>query len=226
MRRYGRVWRLYRRLRRAPAKKREEELTHWHARQAAEGTLANDHYAETFCGLVGLTPDFYQGKEILDIGCGPRGSLEWATGAKRRVGLDPLVEDYRDLGIEAHAMEYVAGRSESMPFADASFDIVTSLNSLDHVDDLQKTVAEIKRVLRPGGHVVVVVEVGHEPTWSEPQMLGWDLPERFAPELSVLWRADYERGKGMYDAAWRGQLFDHADLTKRAGVLVAVMRKA
>ena len=133
---------------------------------------------------MGLEPNFYAGKDVLDIGCGPRGGLNWADMARRRVGLDPLADDYRELGIDSHPMEYIAAGAERMPFEDASFDIVASLNSLDHVDDLEAAIEEIKRVLRPGGYLVLVVEVGHEPTWSEPQMISWDVCARFGPEAT------------------------------------------
>jgi len=42
-----------------------------------------------FLDYFGLSKDFYKGKKILDIGCGPRGSLEWADMTLERVGLDP-----------------------------------------------------------------------------------------------------------------------------------------
>lgn len=48
------------------------------------------------------------GRRVLDVGCGPRGSLEWADRARVRVGLDPLVDAYRELGVADHAMGYVA----------------------------------------------------------------------------------------------------------------------
>ena len=226
MRKHGVVWRLYRRLRGAPRRKRDEELTYWQSRKAAEGTLHNDHYEAQYTRLVGLEPGFYAGKDVLDLGCGPRGSLSWMVQARRRVGLDPLADDYLALGADEHPMEYVTGVAERMPFPDASFDVVTSFNSLDHVDDLDRTIAEIKRVLRPEGHLVVAVEVGHEPTWSEPQTVTWDVCDRFVPELAVVEAREYERGSGfLLDAAWRGDAFDHDDPTPRAGVLIAVLRR-
>ena len=213
--------RLYRRRR-----KRAEELGYWRERLATEGRLGHAHYEALYTGLVGLTADFYAGKDVLDVGCGPRGSLEWAVRARRRVGLDPLADDYRELGIDEHAMEYVTAPAEAMPFADASFDVVTSLNSLDHVDDLERTVAEMKRVLREGGHLVLVVEVGHEPTWSEPQELSWDSWRLFEPELEPVEVGEWERGtEHMYDAAFRRERFDRSDAAPRPGVLTAVMRK-
>lgn len=226
MKKQGAAWRLYRRIRGAPRKKREEELTYWQTRKAAEGTLDNEHYKAQYTQLVGLDADFYSGKDVLDIGCGPRGSLAWMVGARRRVGVDPLADDYRALGTDAHPMEYVRAAAEEMPFDDASFDVVTSFNSLDHVDDIDRTICEIKRVLRPDGHLIVAVEIGHEPTWSEPQTLTWDLCRRFEPEVEVLQVREYERGSGiLYDGAWRGDAFDHDDPTPRPGVLVAVLRR-
>ena len=194
--------------------------------QAAEGQLRGDHYGGLFTGLVKLEPSFYTGKDVLDIGCGPRGSLNWAEMARRRVGLDPLAEDYRELGIDSHPMEYVAAAAEQMPFENATFDVITSFNSLDHVEDLDRTVAEIKRVLRPAGHLVLVVEVGHEPTWSEPQEITWDVCARFEPQLEVSHSHEYERsGDNIYADAWAGRAFDHSDPAPRSGLLVAVLRR-
>jgi SAM-dependent methyltransferase len=219
------VRRALRRLR-AGRRKHDEELGYWRARRAAEGRLENEHYAAVFTGLVGLEPEFYAGAEILDVGCGPRGSLEWAHTARRRVGLDPLADAYRELGTDEHAMEYVQGPAERMPFDDASFDVVTSFNSLDHVDDLDRTVAEVKRVMRPGGHLVLAVEVGDAPTWTEPQTLSWESWRVFEPELELVARAEYERGEAnLYDGAFRRVPFDHSDSSPRTGVLTLVMRK-
>jgi hypothetical protein len=44
--------------------------------------------------------DFFKGKKFLDIGCGPRGSLEWASQATTRVCADPLAVQYGKLGAD------------------------------------------------------------------------------------------------------------------------------
>ncbi len=49
----------------------------------------------------------------------------------------------------------VVGRAEALPVADASVDLVTAAGSLDFVDDLDAAVAEIARVLAPGGVALV-----------------------------------------------------------------------
>lgn len=160
--------------------KGEMEMRYWRKRQRVEGTLGHDHYAWLYTGEFGLTLNDYVGKRVLDIGCGPRGSLEWADGATERVGLDPLVEDYRALGIDQHAMNYVASGAENIPFPDGHFDLVATFNSLDHVDDVDATIREITRVTRRGGIGLVIVEVNHPATPTEPHTLPWELFDRFA----------------------------------------------
>jgi SAM-dependent methyltransferase len=175
-----------------PPAKGDAEMDYWSRRAAIEGTLGNAHYERVFTAQFHLQRSFFDAKRVLDVGCGPRGSLEWAAGAARRVGLDPLVERYRELGIDRHAMDYVAAPAERMPFADASFDIVASLNSLDHVDDVDAAVAEITRVAAPGATWLLTVEVGHEPTATEPHSLPWTFAENLAG-----WRLQWSARNGL-----------------------------
>ncbi len=144
------------------------------------------HYEHFFTTFFGLTRDDYAGKALLDIGCGPCGSLEWASGARERVGLDPLADDYRKLANDSQAMRYCAAPSEAIPFPDGHFDCVSTFNSLDHVDNVEATVREIKRVTAPGGRVLLIVEIGHVPTPTEPHDLDESIVERFAPEFEAL----------------------------------------
>jgi ubiquinone/menaquinone biosynthesis C-methylase UbiE len=153
-----------------------------------EASLANAHYERVFTTHFGLTPDFFAHKRILDIGCGPRGSLEWASMAADRVGLDPLADDYREFGIDRHAMRYVMAPAEDMPFDAESFDVVTLLNSLDHVDDVPGTIAEVSRVAVEGGTLLLTVEVRHRPTATEPHWLDWDIVDQFS-DWTVAWTA-------------------------------------
>ena len=104
----------------------------------------------------------------------------------QRVGLDPLVPSYLGLGANKHKMEYVASGSENIPFPDAHFDIVACLNALDHVDDLDATIREIKRVTKPGGFFLLSVEIDHPPTPTEPITLNDVVLKTFGPEFEVL----------------------------------------
>ncbi len=77
--------------------------------------------------FFGLPLELYDGKRVLDLGCGPRGSLEWAERAAERVGLDPLADEYQRLHSREHAMTYVAAPAEAIPFPDSHFDVVSTI---------------------------------------------------------------------------------------------------
>jgi len=202
--------------------KEKHELSFWQKKlQEEDGQLVNRHYARFYTEFFGLSPEFYAGKRIVDIGCGPRGSLEWADMAKERIGLDPLVRPYLKLGAQDHKMQYVAADAEAMPFADGHFDCAFSFNSLDHVADLGKTIAEIKRVTKPGGSFLLITDVNHEPTACEPQRLSWDVVKLFEPEFTLESEAHFERGAGVYESLTRGDRYDHGNASTRYGVLTA-----
>jgi len=165
--------------------KEHEEFKYWTRQKAREGVLAAKHFEGIMTAGFGLVPAFYTGKRILDVGCGPRGSLEWAEMARQRVGLDPLACRYRELGTARHAMRYVTGVAERMPFTEGSFDVVTSLNSLDHVSDLRESLAEVTRVTRRGGHFVVAVEVHARPRPTEPVSVPWNLAQMLATAFTT-----------------------------------------
>jgi ubiquinone/menaquinone biosynthesis C-methylase UbiE len=201
------------------------EWAYWKSRQIEEGTLNNDWYQDTFTKRVGLSKDFYTNKKILDIGCGPRGSLEWADIAEERVGLDPLVERYRSLGIDRHSTHYVNAPAEDIPYPGNYFDVVTSINSLDHVDDVDAAIREMIRVLAPGGMILLVVEIHPKPTIAEPHALPWQLVHRFEPMMRVVEERHLEKpakGVNYFDEQTP---FNHDDKVERSGVLIAKLQK-
>ena len=116
--------------------KRGYELAYWWSRKLQEGKLANEHYSWLMTEPFHLQAEAYRGRRVLDVGCGPRGSLEWCAIAAERVGLDPLADGYRKLGVQRHAMTYCCAPAEAIPFPDEYFDVVICINALDHVDDV------------------------------------------------------------------------------------------
>ena len=207
--------------------KEREEITYWKTKLAAEGQLSNEHYLYSYTSTFDIEPSFYAGKRILDIGCGPRGSLEWADMAAERVGLDTLAPKYLKMGADRHKMTYVAASSDAIPFATEHFDVVCSFNSLDHVAHLEKTIAEIKRVVRPGGLFLLIVEVNHRPTASEPIDLPWSISQAFMDAFSLLNEKRYEMDKNreIYRQIYIDDRFDDANPVDRPGILVAKFKK-
>ena len=206
------------------AAKHWEEIRYWQ-RQARQGALDNSWYVGLFTKPFGLDIVDFDGKRILDIGCGPLGSLEWANSARERVGLDPLVSQYTDLGISKHAMKYVKGRSEEIPFEDQHFDYVTCFNALDHVDDVHKSLDEIVRVLRIGGRFLIMVDIGHNPTLSEPHRLQWDVLDRISDRCTTLRCQRFEQVGGAAKSVQEGREFTSLDSARNEGVLLAMLER-
>lgn len=207
-------------------KKRHKELAFWLRKATVEGHLDNDHFKYYYTEHFDLAVQDYEDKRILDIGCGPRGSLEWANVAAERIGIDPLAEEYRQIGAANHEMEYIAGRAENIKFEDDYFDVVTSMNSLDHVDELDTVIEEIKRVTKPGGLFLLITDVNHDPTIAEPVSYEWEITDRFEPEFDLLWEDHREKSEGgVYESAKYGEPYDHDNPEQRYGVLSAKFQR-
>jgi SAM-dependent methyltransferase len=115
---------------------------------------------------------------LLDVGYGSGVFLpELALRTGRLVGID--VHDGRD-GVEAmaEAMGIDADlRTESLfdlPFADGEFDALVSVSVLEHLRDLDGALAELSRVVAPGGRVVLGVPVRNAATSSFFRLVGYD----------------------------------------------------
>ena len=93
--------------------------------------------------------------DVLDVGCGMSSVLHFVEG--RRVGLDPLMAQYRKL--YRYPFETIVAPGEAIPRPNASFDVVFCSNCIDHSTSPEQLVAEMRRVLRPGGLAVLTCEV-------------------------------------------------------------------
>ncbi len=207
--------------------KEASELAYWKLKKRKEKELNNDHYKYFYIEHFGLSEAFYSGKKVLDVGCGPRGSLEWADMTIERVGLDPLADKYLKLGADAHKMTYVNAGSESIPFPDDYFDVVCSFNSIDHVEDLPTTCQEIRRVLRNGGTFLLIVDIHDEPTINEPQPIDWNFIKKNFSEWDLKEERHFEKSvDGIYQSIRNSIPFDHNNLKDRYGILSARLEKA
>lgn len=201
------------------------EFSYWKYRKKKGEDLSNKHYEYFYTAVFGFDKSFYKDKKILDIGCGPRGSLEWADLAKERVGLDPLADSYLDLGVHKHKMHYVNAPAEKIPFPDNYFDVVCSFNSLDHVDDMGQVMKEIIRVLAPKGVFLLITEVNHRPTSTEPQSFSFDVVKIFLPNFKLVEERHYEKSGGVYRSVKLGIPYDRNNKKRRTGLLLAKLYK-
>ncbi len=139
--------------------------------------------------------------------------------------MDCLADEYLKLGADKHNMSYVNAPAEKIPFENDYFDVVTSFNSLDHVDNIDITIKEIKRVLKPKGTFLLITDVNHEPTVTEPLTLAWDIINEFEPEFEKVEEKHYEKQNGIYNSIRENRIYDHTDVTKRPGVLSIRFKK-
>jgi SAM-dependent methyltransferase len=108
------------------------------------------------------------GMRALDVACGTgivARRIAGVVGPSGRVtGLDlnpAMIDVARTTAERAHlAIDWHTGRAESLPFADASFDLVVCQQGLQFTVDKSAAVAEMRRVLAPGGSVAVSVWQG------------------------------------------------------------------
>ena len=118
-------------------------------RPAADG---RDPAAVALDAVVAARPT-----RVLEVGCGPGGFAHRITAALPAADLVAIDQSARFVemtaarGITAHVADL-----QSLPFPDDSFDVVTAMWMLYHVSDLHRGLAEVRRVLRPGGTFIAV----------------------------------------------------------------------
>lgn len=101
---------------------------------------------------IGLTAN----STILDVGSMSTVPAR-LLGTGMITGLEPLAEKLGITGREKlPVVKMVAARAEEMPFPDASFDCVVCRNVIDHTQDPASIIREIQRVLKPGGHFLLI----------------------------------------------------------------------
>ncbi len=117
-----------------------------------------------FFDLLDRTLAGHQDLRVLEIGCGAGGML----GPLQRYG------QVHGMDIDAEYLGYcrnrgftrlLCGSGHDLPFRDGSFDVVALFDTIEHIPDEARALAEVRRVLRPGGTLFVSVPA-YEWLWS------------------------------------------------------------
>lgn len=125
------------------------------------GATPSSHQARRHAAVLGMARDLHG--SVLDVGCG-YGDLAWALSKT----LDPVHGVDVDSGRVAFASEQYAPipfsvcRADRLDFADSSFDNVVSIVVLPFVPDVDMHMSELRRVLKPGGNLVLATR---SPSW-------------------------------------------------------------
>ncbi len=157
--------------------------------------------------LQKYTPDFrVEGAQVLDVGCGDAGVLiALAENGALAIGVEASERSLRRARVRAeeHGVDVVllASVAEALPLPSASQDLVILDNVLEHVQDQERTLAEIRRVLRPSGllYMVTPKPFALYSLWNDPH---YDLAGLvLLPRRLQIWYFERLRGggRGAYD---------------------------
>lgn len=122
------------------------EKTHWLMR----GRRA---IIRTTLASAGVAP----GASILDFGCGSGITVASLSEAGYRAQGVDFAPDAITFGTGQGISGLQVVADEKLPYADASFDAITCMDVLEHLQDEQPALTEMRRVLKPGGVLVVMV---------------------------------------------------------------------
>ena len=110
-------------------------------------------------------------KRVLEVGCGTGLILERVSrfaGHAEGIDLSPgMLALARQRGLSVQEASATA-----LPFADATFDLVYSFKVLAHVPDIERALAEMVRVVQPGGHVIFDVYNRHSIRYAIKRWFG------------------------------------------------------
>jgi SAM-dependent methyltransferase len=154
----------------------------------------------TYARLVGkyLTPE----TRVLDAGCGRGGIIElYWEDVKQAVGVD---FDLDSLSEHRCLEQLVRGNLAQLPFPGDSFDVVMCSWVLEHLTQPDVVLAELARVLRPGGHLVLLAPNA----WNYVTLAQRLVPQRFQRRLtrSIYAREDKDTFALAYKANTRRAL--------------------
>jgi SAM-dependent methyltransferase len=111
-----------------------------------------------------------RGKDILDLGCGYGGrTVRYAELGARSVSANEVTErscqEAREFAEHKNvSLEVVLAPAEALPFHDNSFDVILSYDVLEHVCDVEESLRECLRILRPGGSMYAIFPPFYHPT--------------------------------------------------------------
>ncbi len=127
----------------------------WWQREFTDGV--DPEYTEQIIPIIveqvaGPAPDGPEKLRVLDIGTG-EGQVARALRAAGAdvIGIDPISAMIHEASERDPAMAVAQAGGGALPFSDASFDKAVACLVFEHIDDVDDAIADVARVLRPGG---------------------------------------------------------------------------
>ncbi len=149
---------------------------------------------------------------VLDIGCGDGHFASVTYEQKIDVGIDPDLASLREAKGRGAYRLLVQANGDQLPFAEASFESSISNSVLEHVSNLAGVLAEISRVLKPGGPFAITVpNPGYRSELSFPRFLSRVRLDRLSRGYRN-WFMRMSRTWNLFDEAGWELLFEGAGL--------------
>lgn len=105
-------------------------------------------------------------RRLLDLGCGTGANLSLLERHGELCGLDASSEALRYAASRDASRRLVEGIANRMPFRDATFDVITALDVIEHLQADHGALLEVGRLLRPNGRLIATVPA-FQWLWSE-----------------------------------------------------------
>jgi len=130
------------------------------AAQPEEVAIGFRSHPKTSRKILSLLGDDFTGKKILDLGAGPGAFTQALFERIQSTGPDPqeivtacdlFPDDFRFAGTECRQMNF----NKRFPLDDASFDVVVSIEVIEHLSDQFHFIREVARITRPGGRAFI-----------------------------------------------------------------------
>ena len=159
-----------------------------------EGTIRAEHLLR-----YALAAELVEGGDVLDIACGEGyGAALVSRRARRVYGVDidaPTIDRARQTYAANASLEWLVGSCDAIPLPDACVDTVISFETIEHHDRHEEMLREIKRVLRPGGLLIL----------SSPNKKVYTDEANYHNPFHVreLYREELERLLGEHFGGWR-----------------------
>lgn len=137
--------------------------------------------------LQRVMPHIPKGSSVLDVGCGRTAAFLKAISPhiKQGVGVDFKVKDAQFDNIQLTQLRL----ENYLPFEDSIFDVVTMLAVLEHIENEQQILREVRRVLLPGGKLIITV----------PSILSQPILEFISYQLKIVSEAEIRDHKRYYN---------------------------
>jgi len=169
-----------------------------------------------------LACEYVEDKVVLDIACGEGyGSAMLSNFANQVFGVDISEEtiNHAQSKYQKDNIEFKVGSCSEIPLKDSSIDIVVSFETIEHHDQHEAMMNEVKRILKPGGLLIISSPDKHEYSDVPGGKNAYHIKELYYDEFKSLLKAHFRNvniygqrvifGSGIFPAKGQNRMFSY-----------------